>query len=205
MHCINDITSIISEMNSNIWNDTHVNTNVISAIWPTVSNTTSTVSVSSNREYQLYHTNLCKTQLTLYVWHHILYAFYNNNSLWHYTPPCITSHPVYLWHIQYVRYHHTAFMTTQRLYLISHLSYLRSQPLYLCHHTNGKHICIDVSLYRWQNNKCVSNHTWHTYEIIPNLHHITFTLYDINDDVLWPHKHCIHDIRSPLYDVTSTL
>ena len=25
--------------------------------------------------------------------------------------------------------------------------YLTSQPLYLCHHTDGTHICIDVSLY----------------------------------------------------------
>ena len=41
------------------------------------------------------------------------------------------------------------FMTTQRLYLASHPPYLTSQPLYLCHHTNGTHICIDVALYRW--------------------------------------------------------
>ena len=31
-----------------IWHHTHGNTNVISALWPTISNTTSTVSVSSN-------------------------------------------------------------------------------------------------------------------------------------------------------------
>ena len=40
------------------------------------------------------------------MWYHILYACYNNNSLWHYTPLCITSHTVYLWyHIQYIWYH----------------------------------------------------------------------------------------------------
>ena len=51
------------------------------------------------------------------MWHHIQYACYQNNSLGHYTPLCITSHPLYLWHhIQYVRYHHTDFMKTQRLY-----------------------------------------------------------------------------------------
>ena len=148
---------------------------------------------------------LCMTWHTLYVWHHIQYACYYNNCLGYYAPLCITSHPVYLWHhIQYVRYH-TAIMTTQRLYQTSNLLYLTSQPLYLCHHTDGTHICIDVSLYQWHHNKCVNHHTWHTYSIIHNLHHITFTLYDMNDHVLWHHIHHIHDIRSPLYDITSTL
>ena len=36
-----------------IWHHTHRNTNVISAIWPAISNTTSTVSVSSKTGYQL--------------------------------------------------------------------------------------------------------------------------------------------------------
>ena len=40
-----------------IWHHTHGNTIVISGIWPTISNTTSTVSVSSNPGYQLYHTH----------------------------------------------------------------------------------------------------------------------------------------------------
>ena len=41
----------------NIGYNTYGNTNVISAICPTISNTTSTVSVSSNPGYQLYHTH----------------------------------------------------------------------------------------------------------------------------------------------------
>ena len=149
---------------------------------------------------------LCMTSHRLYVWHRIKYACYHNNCLWHHTPLRIASHPVYLWHhIQYVCYYHTAFMITQQLYLTSHPLYLTSQPLYLCHHTDGTHICIDVSLYWWHHNKCVINHTWHTSDIIPNLHHITFTLYDVSDHVLWHHKHCVHDSRSPLYDITSIL
>ena len=148
----------------------------------------------------------CMTSHTLYLWHHIKYACYHSKCLGYYTPLCITSHPVYLWHhIQYVRYHHTAFMTTQWLYLTCFPPYLTPQPLYLCHHTNGTHICIDVSLYWWHHNKCVSHHTWNMHDIITNLHPITFTLYDINDHVLWHHIHDIHDIRSPLYDITSTL
>ena len=38
-----------------IWHHTHGNTNVISAIWPAISNTTFTVSMTSKRGYQLYH------------------------------------------------------------------------------------------------------------------------------------------------------
>ena len=95
-------------------------------------------------------------------------------------------------------------MRAQWLYLTSHPPYLTSQPLDLCHHTDGTHICINVSVCKWHH-KCVSHHTWHTCDIIPNLNHIISTLYDINDHVLWHHKHCIHDIRSPPYDITSTL
>ena len=54
---------------------------------------------------------------------------------------------ILLTRIQYARYHHTTFMKTQRLYGTSHPPYLTSQPLYLCHHTDGTHRCIDVSLY----------------------------------------------------------
>ena len=49
-----------------IWHHTHGNRNVISAIWPTLSNTTSPVSVSSNSRYQLYDTHC--------IWHHTHYT-----------------------------------------------------------------------------------------------------------------------------------
>ena len=149
---------------------------------------------------------LCMTSHKLYMWHHIQYACSHNNCLGHYTPLSITSHPVYLWHrIQYVRYHHTALMTIQWQYRTSHPPYLTSQTPYLCSHTDGTHICIDVSLYQWHQNKCVSHHTWHTYDIIPNLHPIIFTLYDINYHVLWHHIHGIHDTTSLLNDIISIL
>ena len=77
-----------------------------------------------------------------------------------------------------------------------------SQPLYLCHHTNGTHICIDVSLYWWHHNKCVRHHTWHTYDIIPNLHPITFTLYNFTPWKLSHYIHCTHVITHPIYDIT---
>ena len=51
-----------------IWHHTHGSTNVISAIWPTISNTTSTVSVSSKTGYQLHHNHsLYDITQTIYV------------------------------------------------------------------------------------------------------------------------------------------
>ena len=47
--------------------------------------------------------------------------------------------------------------------------------------------------------------TRHTHDNIHTLHHIKFRLYDINCQYLGHHKHCIHDIRSPIYDITSTI
>ena len=41
------------------------------------------------------------------------------------------------------------------------------------------------------------------YDIVHTLHDITITLYDIIPQYLWHHSHCIHDIRSPTYDITS--
>ena len=148
---------------------------------------------------------LCMTWQTIHVTSYSV-CMLSEQLFGHYTPLCITSHPVYLWHhIQHVRYHHTAFMKTQWLYRTSHPPYLTSQPLYLCHHTDGTHICIDVSLYLCHHNKWVSHHTWHTHDIILNLHPITFTLYDMNYHVLCHHIHGIHDIRSSLYDIISAL
>ena len=188
-----------------VWHHTHGNTNVISAIWPTISNTSSTVSVSSNPGYQLLHTH------SLYDITHTI---------------CVTSYSVCM-------LSHQLFMTLYpSMYSITPRIFMTSYPICMlspyCFQDNtmtipdnsptifditatvsvsshsGTNICIDVSLYPWHH-MCVSHHTWHTYDNIHNLHHITFTLYDINDHVLWHHKHCIHDIRSPLYDITSTL
>ena len=189
-----------------IWHHTHGNTNVISAIWPTISNTTSTVFVSSNPGYQLYHTH------SLYdITHNVRVTSYSvcmlsqqlimtlYPSMYNITPSIyMTSYPIctlspYCFHdntISIPDMSPTIFNITVTVSVSSHRR-----------HTH----CIDGLLYRWHHNKCVSHPTWHVYDIIPNLHHITFTLYDINDHVLWHHKHCIHDIRSPLYDSTSTL
>ena len=58
-------------------------------------------------------------------------------------------------------------------------------------------------LYQCLHNNYGSLHTWHTYDIIHTLHHTKFRLYDFNRQYLGHHKHCILDIKSPIYDITS--
>ena len=90
---------------------------------------------------------LCMTSQTIHVTSYSVCMLSEQHfrtlhtSMNNFTPSILlTSYP-------YERYQHTAFMKTQRLYGTSHSPYLTSQPLYLCHHTDGTHRCIDVSLY----------------------------------------------------------
>ena len=124
---------------------------------------------------------------------------------------CMTSHKPFMTSHQ-CRYDMTCsiFMTSYPIYMISPILFhenktsipvisatvfgitattsVWSHPLYQClHHYYG------------------SLHTWHMYDIIHTLHHIKFRLYDINRQYLGHHKHCIHDIGSPIYDITSTV
>ena len=118
-----------------IWHHTHDNTKVISAISPSISDTTSAVSVSSNPVYQFYHTHSLY-DITHYTYG-ISFSMHGNTCP---LTPCIgmTSHPVYLWHhMQYIWYHPYCFMKTKQIYLTSHPLYLTSQPLDLCGDTHS--------------------------------------------------------------------
>ena len=112
----------------------------------------------------------------------------------------------------------TAFMTTDLLLMTSHPVFRISHhymydiestvsdlmsTVYVSSHKWHTHLywCIAISMI---SQVCKSSHLAHVWHHT-NLHHITFTHYDLKDHVLWFHKHCIHDIRSPLYDITSTL
>ena len=97
-----DTIVVITLLSLDSWYHTHYiclhihdSTNIISAISPTICDTQSTVSVSSNAVHQLYHTHTLRmTSHTLYVWHNVQYAWHHMKSLWHHTPRCMTSHPV---------------------------------------------------------------------------------------------------------------
>ena len=118
---------------------------------------------------------------------------------------------------------HEHFMTSHpyRCDIISSII-MTSYPIYMlspnCFHGNTTTIpdisptIFDITViasvlshpvYRWHHNNYGSHHSFHTYDIIYTLHHNTFTLCDTNPQYLWHHKHCFHDIRSPIYDITS--
>ena len=124
-----------------VWHHTHGNTNVISAIWPTISNTTSTVSVSSNKGYQLYHTH------SLYVITH--------------TIP-VTSYSVCMLSQQ-------LFMTSYpSVYNITPSIFITSYPICTlspyCFHDNTTTIPdISPTIFDITSTVSVSSHRWHTH------------------------------------------
>ena len=123
------------------------------------------------------------------MWHHIQYACYDNNCLWHSTPLCITSHPVYFWHhIQYVLYHHTAFMTTQWRYLTSHHHFGTKATVSVSSHKWHTHLyrCITVSITSQQ--VCKSSHMAHVW------HHTQSTSHHI---LTWWHQTTVFFVTLP--------
>ena len=131
---------------------------------------------------------------TLYVWHHIQYTWHHMNTLWHHT------HKVWH-HIQY-------FMTSYPIYMISPILFHENKTTIPCISPTVFDITAPASVWSHPLYQCLLKnygrlHAWHTYDIIHTPHHIKFILYDINHQYLGHHKHCIHEIRSPIYDITS--
>ena len=127
---------------------------------------------------------------------------------------------------------HSVCMASQEHFMISHpyryditsTIFMTSYPIYMISlilfHENKTTIpgisptVVDITatssvwshlLYECLHNNYGSLHTWPTYDIIHTLHHIKFRHYDINHQYLGHHKQCIHDIRSLLNDIISTV
>ena len=160
----------------------------------------------------------------LYLTLHPLYLCHQTQGINCITPTlCITLHTICMTSHSVCMTSHEHFMTSHPYrYDITSSIFMTSYPIHMISlilfHENKttipgiSPIVFDItatasmwshSLYQCLHNNYGSLHTWHTYDIIHTLHHITFRLYDINRQYLGHHKHCIHDIRSPLYDITS--
>ena len=188
-----------------IWHHTHGNTKVISDIWHTISNTTSTVSLSSNPGYQLCHTH------SIYDITHTIHVTYSVGmlsqqlfmtlypSMYNITPSiCMTSYPICTLS-PYCFHDNTAIIPdiwTMIFYItatVSVSSHRRHTQLYRC-----------ITLSMTSQQVCKSSHfatVWH---------HTQYTSHEIH--TLWHQWSCfmtsqalIHDIRSLLYDITTTL
>ena len=160
------------------------------------------------------------TSLPLYLTLHPLYRCLQTQCISYTTPTlCMTSHTLCMTSQSVCMTSHEHFMTSYlyryditSIYLWHHIQYIWYHPC--CFHENTATM-LDISptifdirvsvsvlsqpIYWCHDNNYGSHHTWHTYDIINTPHLITFTLCDINPQSLWHHKHCIHDIRSPIY------
>ena len=179
-----------------IWLYTHENTKVISASHP------------------------------LYLTLHPLYLCHQTQCISCITPTCcmtlhticMTSHSVCMTsHEHFMRSHpyryditSSVFMTSYPIYMISPIFFIENKMTIpgiaptVFDITVTEYLWSQL-LYLWLHNNYGSIHTWHTYDIIHNLHHIKFRLYEINRQYLGHHIHFIHDFRSPIYDITSTV
>ena len=200
-HFIYDILYIIHNVTSTLWVHTivvttlhplhswhhthyiqhhsHDNTKVISAISPSISDTTSTVYVSSNPVYQLYYTH------SLYDITHYMYD--NTFSMHDITWTLYDITPIFVWH-------HTEYIydIIFNIYVITHTVSWKQTT-----RPGISPILFDITstasvwkhpLYQWLNINYVSLHTWYTYDIIHTLNHIKFRLYDINRQYLGHHN-----------------
>ena len=154
------------------------------------------------------------TSHPLYLTSYWCYFCHHIHSIDDITPNLfMTSHPIYICrhHTHCIQQHIHYIVPSQRLYLcLTTTLSMISHPLYIWHLTHyiwyhSHCICLVTPALLMPSQKLWKSSHWHTHDIIHSVYHISFTLYEINPQYLLHHKHCIHDIRSPLYDITSTL
>ena len=131
---------------------------------------------------------------------------------------CMTSHSVCMTsHEHFMTSHPYSYNITSSIFMTSYPIYMISPILF---HENKTTIpgispaVFDITstasvwshpLYQCLHKNYGSIHTSHTYDIIHTLNYTKFRFYDINRQYLGHHKHCILDIRSPIYDIISTV
>ena len=140
-----------------------------------ISDSTSTVSLSSHPDYQSYnphfiYDNTATICMTSYELHMISYPLFMISL------HAMTSHPLYLWHHTHDTCHciHCIWTITYSILIIPHL-------LYVWHETH------------------------YMYDITGILYDITLTLYDIKILYSWCHIQSIHDSTPTLYDITYSI
>ena len=185
-HSIYDITSTVSMaqyamyMTSHprfmtLQHSTHDIKAIISHLTLIISESTSTVSLSSLPDYQSYNppcmydntATICMTSYELHMASHPLFMI----SL-----HAMTLHPLYLCH------------HTQDTYNRLHCSWTITYSV----------LIVPQLLYVW-------HETHYMYDITGNLYDITLTRYDITILYSWRHIHSTHDSRPTLYDITCSI
>ena len=124
-----------------------------------------------------------ETSQPLSVSWHPLYSQHHSHSLYDITLAiCVASFALYKTsHAHFMTSDHRVFVTTPTIFDIVSTVSVSSPPLYWWYHTN-----------------CIS-------EITSAIIHDILTILYLMAATVWHHNHCIHDIRFPTYDITSTV
>ena len=157
-------------------------------ITPTILDIVSTLSVSSQKLYQWYHSHyiyditssICEAISPLYLWHCTHYV-------WHHNTLCWLHHTRHIWMTSFVlqkRSHLLYLIKPQSLWLhihfrnhITHL-YQTSHQLYLCHHNLSTDI---TATFVW-------HHTHYMFDIICTIYNIISDAYFITLLYFWQHN-----------------
>ena len=127
---------------------THAIKAIISHLTPIISDSTSTVSLSSHPDYRSYNPHCMYDNQPQYVWHHMTYIWHPIQSLWYYTTLWHHNHGIHviiprvpviastvagpllivysLYHTYYMcNMKPTTCMTSQELYMTSHSLFIK--------------------------------------------------------------------------------
>ena len=147
----------------------------LSHITPIISDSTSTVSVSSHPDYRSYNPHsMHDTTATIYITLFKLHL--KSHPLFMISQHAMSSHPLYsCHHTQYIWHHiHCSCIITHSVLIIPHLLYL------------------------WHQTHYMFNIVWMLYDITP-------TVYDITRLYSWHHMHSISDHIHSTCDITATV
>ena len=200
------------------WHHTHDNTKVISAISPSISDTTSTVSVSSNTVYQLCYTTLCMTLHTICMTSHSVCMTSHENFMTSHpyryditSSIYMTLYPIYMislllfhenkvttWHLTHCIWHHNLCicvvtpalsMPSQQLWNSSHLAHV-------WHHTPPTSHQIQTLWH--QSSVFRTSQTLHSWYQISYIWHHVHGLWHLIP-YMWQHRHYIGKITPTMF------
>ena len=162
----------------------------------TVSDLTSTVSVSSHPLYQWYHSHpiyditysIHVTSYSLFLWHHIQYV-------WQHNAVCCWYHTRHMCDI---------ICTTDITSTLSHQTtvFMMSHPLQAWHHTHCMRHCTHC-IFVITSSPLISYPL--LYDIIPTLCVTSYALYITSYQLLMSSHYCTDDITASIYETTSSI
>ena len=153
---------------------------MISYLTQSISDSISTVTLSSHQDYQSYNPFVCMIKQPQYVWHHMNFIQHHIHSLWYHTTLWHHTHCIHAITPNISDITSTIAASLLRVYWLYHI--------YLCVTSN--------TLYVWQHMNAIWRHThwlWHHKNVFMTSHPL----------FSWHHTHCIWDHIHSTCDITA--